>query len=147
MNFNSMFAFTKSIFTHNYNFFRCTNMCCVETVWYSFPSASFRLNLEDFLFTRLCHVNIKTWVNTLVNITVVNMFTIAHMHAYLIPISHDITRPIISHAITHDNACNDDVIKCKRFLYYWPLVRGVHRSPVVSFTKGQQRGLRCFLWC
>ena len=35
---------------------------------------------------------------------------------------------------------HDDVIEWKRFLRYWPLVRGIHRSPVKSPHKGQWRG-------
>ena len=31
----------------------------------------------------------------------------------------------------------DDVIKWKHFLRYWPLVRGIHRSPMNSSNKGQ----------
>ena len=34
---------------------------------------------------------------------------------------------------------NDDVIKWKQFLHYWPFVRGIHQSPVNSTHKGQ--------WC
>ena len=34
---------------------------------------------------------------------------------------------------------DDDVIKWKRFLRYWPFVRGIHRSPVNSPHKGQWR--------
>ena len=34
---------------------------------------------------------------------------------------------------------HDDVIKWKRFPYYWPFVRGIHRSPVNSPHKGQWR--------
>ena len=33
-----------------------------------------------------------------------------------------------------------DVIKWKHFSRYWPLVRGIHRSPVNSPHKGQWRG-------
>ena len=32
---------------------------------------------------------------------------------------------------------HDDVIKLKHFLHYWPIVRGIHRSPVNSPHKGQ----------
>ena len=35
-----------------------------------------------------------------------------------------------------------DVIKLKHFVRYWPLVTGIHRSPVDSPHKGQW----CFLW-
>ena len=35
---------------------------------------------------------------------------------------------------------NDGVIKWKRFLRYWPFVRGIDRSPVNSPHKGQRRG-------
>ena len=42
---------------------------------------------------------------------------------------------------SHMNAiCHDDVIKWKHFPRYWPLVRGIHRSPVNSPHKGQWRG-------
>ena len=34
----------------------------------------------------------------------------------------------------------DDVIKWKHFPRYWPLARGIHRSPVNSPRKGQWRG-------
>ena len=35
---------------------------------------------------------------------------------------------------------HDDVIKWKHFPRYWPLVQGIHRSPVNSLHKGQWRG-------
>ena len=41
---------------------------------------------------------------------------------------------------------HDDVIKWKHFPRYWPLVRGIHRSPVNSTHKGQWRGSLMFLW-
>ena len=34
---------------------------------------------------------------------------------------------------------HDDIIKWKHFPRYWPFVRGIHRSPVNSPHKGQQR--------
>ena len=37
-----------------------------------------------------------------------------------------------------------DVIKWKHFLHYWSFVRGIHRSPVDSFHKGQWRGALLF---
>ena len=37
-----------------------------------------------------------------------------------------------------------DVIKWKHFPRYWPLVRGIHRSPVNSPHKGQWRGALMF---
>ena len=39
---------------------------------------------------------------------------------------------------------HDDVIKWKHFPRYWPLVRGIHRSPVNSPHKGQWRGTVMF---
>ena len=39
---------------------------------------------------------------------------------------------------------HDDVIKWKHFPRYWPLVRGIHRSPVNSPHKGQWRGALIF---
>ena len=39
---------------------------------------------------------------------------------------------------------HDDVIKWKHFPRYWPLVRGIHRSPVKSPHKGQWRGALMF---
>ena len=39
---------------------------------------------------------------------------------------------------------NDDVIKWKHFLCYWPFVRGIHRSSVNSPHKGQWRGALMF---
>ena len=38
----------------------------------------------------------------------------------------------------------DDVIKWKHFPRYWPIVRGIHRSPVNSPHKGQWRGALMF---
>ena len=35
---------------------------------------------------------------------------------------------------------HDNVIKWKHFPRYWPLVRGIHKSPVNSPHKGQWRG-------
>ena len=39
---------------------------------------------------------------------------------------------------------HDDVIKWKHFPRYWPLVWGIHRSPVNSPHKGQWRGALMF---
>ena len=39
---------------------------------------------------------------------------------------------------------HDDVIKWKHFPRYWPLVRGIHRSPVNSPHKDQWRGALMF---
>ena len=39
---------------------------------------------------------------------------------------------------------HDHVIKWKRFLHYWPFVRGIHRSPVNSPQKCQWRGALMF---
>ena len=39
---------------------------------------------------------------------------------------------------------HDDVIKWKHFPRYWPFVRGIHRSPVISPHKGQRRGAFMF---
>ena len=40
---------------------------------------------------------------------------------------------------------HDDVIKWKHFPRYWPVVRGIHRSPVNSPLKGQWSGDFMFL--
>ena len=42
------------------------------------------------------------------------------------------------------SAVNDDVIKWKHFLRYWPFVRGIHRSSVNFLHKGQWRGALMF---
>ena len=39
---------------------------------------------------------------------------------------------------------HDDVTKWKHFPRYWPIVRGIHRSPVNSHHKGQWRGALMF---
>ena len=39
-----------------------------------------------------------------------------------------------------------EVIKWKHFPIYWPIVRGIHRSPVDSLTKARDVGLGWFLW-
>ena len=39
---------------------------------------------------------------------------------------------------------HDDVSKWKHFPRYWPFVRGIHRSPVISPHKGQWRGALMF---
>ena len=39
---------------------------------------------------------------------------------------------------------HDDVIKWIHFPHYWPVVRGIHRSPVNSPHKGQWRGALMF---
>ena len=42
---------------------------------------------------------------------------------------------------TQRKSCNnDDVIKWKHVPRYWPVLRGIHRSPVNSPHKGQRRG-------
>ena len=42
------------------------------------------------------------------------------------------------------NALHDNVIKWKYSPRYWPLVRGIHRSPLNSPHKGQWRGALMF---
>ena len=41
---------------------------------------------------------------------------------------------------------HDDVIKWKYFLHYWPFVKGIDRSPVVSLTQASDAEFWCFLW-
>ena len=43
------------------------------------------------------------------------------------------------HVRLHIKVLHDDVIKWKHFPRYWPLVRGIHRSPVNSPHQGQWR--------
>ena len=43
------------------------------------------------------------------------------------------------------NYIHDNVIKWKRFLRYWPFMRGVHRSTVISPQKASDAELWCFL--
>ena len=50
------------------------------------------------------------------------------------------------YSISEQQGQNDDFIKWKHFLRYWPFVRGIHRSPVNSPHKGQWRGALMFLW-
>ena len=49
------------------------------------------------------------------------------------------TRPSTATTLTAMLHFNDDVIKWKHFLSYWPFVRGIHLSPVNSPHKGQWR--------
>ena len=44
----------------------------------------------------------------------------------------------------HLSVYYDDVIKWKHFPRYWPFVREIHRSPVISPHKGQWRGALMF---
>ena len=44
----------------------------------------------------------------------------------------------------HQQDVHDGVIKRKHFPRYWPIVRGIHRSPVNSPHKGQWRGALMF---
>ena len=46
---------------------------------------------------------------------------------------------LMNHIVMHDA-----VIKWKHFQYYWPFVRGIHRSPVNSPHKSQWRGALMF---
>ena len=57
------------------------------------------------------------------------------------------TRMVIQTMALHDTYSwlwHDDVIKWKHFPRYWPVVRGIHRSPVNSPYKGQRRGALIF---
>ena len=56
--------------------------------------------------------------------------------SYISPPFHDIISKCVSF--------HDDVIKWKKFLRYWPFVRGIHRSPVNSPHKGQWHGALMF---
>ena len=50
--------------------------------------------------------------------------------------------------LTYISRVHDDVIKWKHFPYYWPFVRGIHRSSVNSPYKGQWRKVLMFsLFC
>ena len=40
--------------------------------------------------------------------------------------------------------CHDDVIKWRPFPRYWPFVRGIHRSPVISPYRGHWSGAWLF---
>ena len=56
----------------------------------------------------------------------------------------EVRNTVSSHQFTHLNdvihrGTHDDVIKWKHFQRYWPLVRGIHRSPVNSPHKDQWR--------
>ena len=42
--------------------------------------------------------------------------------------------------LTNRKSYHDDAMNWKHFPRYWPLVRGIHRSPVNSPHKGQWRG-------
>ena len=54
--------------------------------------------------------------------------------------------PASNHSRINDDLMpsHDDVIKWKHFPRYWPFVRGIHRSPVISPHKGQWRGALMF---
>ena len=41
---------------------------------------------------------------------------------------------------------HDDVIKWKHVPRYWPIARGIHRSPGIPRTKASDAELWCFLW-
>ena len=46
-----------------------------------------------------------------------------------------------------DDHKHDDIIKCKSFPSYWPFVRGIHWTPMDSFTKANNAELWClFMW-
>ena len=47
---------------------------------------------------------------------------------------------MILHGFVGTLSCYDDVIKWKHFPRYWPIVRGIHQSPMNSPHKGQWRG-------
>ena len=57
-----------------------------------------------------------------------------------------VLRRVRDHMQTFAHRSHDDVIKWKYFPRYWPLVRGIHRSPVTSPHKGQWRGALMFSW-
>ena len=62
--------------------------------------------------------------------------TLNHQHCfYVLPY---LTLPKI--VLIQLSTNHDDVIKLKHFPRYWPVVRGIHRSPVNSPHKGQWRG-------
>ena len=44
------------------------------------------------------------------------------------------------------HSLHGDAIKWKHFPFYWPSVRGIHRSPVNSLIKASGAELWCFLW-
>ena len=57
---------------------------------------------------------------------------------------HHGTFPLAYMRLCHDDYTHDDVIKYRHFPRYWPLMRGIHRSPVNSPHKGQWRGALMF---
>ena len=67
---------------------------------------------------------------------------------------HSFMWDVHSHALTSQSTLksgygwviHDDVLQWKHFPRYWPLVRGIHRSPVNSAHKGQWHGALMFLW-
>ena len=52
--------------------------------------------------------------------------------------------PVNCHTVNIYWVHHDDVIKWKHFARYWPFVRGIHWSPVISPNKGQWRGALIF---
>ena len=46
--------------------------------------------------------------------------------------------------IVYTCSCHDDATNWKHFPRYWPVVRGIHQSPVDSPHKGQWRGALMF---
>ena len=54
-----------------------------------------------------------------------------------------LTQDIMTHLV-HMDTDHDDVIKWKHFPRYRPFLRGINRSPVNSFHKGQWRGALMF---
>ena len=55
-----------------------------------------------------------------------------------------VCKPNSGACVLKQNAAHDDAIKWKHFPRYWPLVWGIHRSPVNSPRKGQWRGALMF---
>ena len=62
------------------------------------------------------------------------------------PSSRVMSRPELNDQHVVDGILHDDVIEWKLFPSYWPFVRGIHRSPVISPHKGQWRGALIFFF-
>ena len=82
---------------------------------------------------RPCGLGVTTW-HGLVIVGGSNDGYLMPGHMWSTYLHHDNTCPV--------SAC--DVIKWKYFPRYWPLVRGIHRSPGNSPHKGQWRGALMF---
>ena len=110
---------------------------CLTIFAFSFAFSIFNLKRHAMLYTDKLQIE---------NTIVINPFILQCQYYSVFRLGWDKVGVGILVVDRRDH--DDDVIKWKHFLCYWPFVRGIHRSPVDYSHQGQWHGALMFsLFC